>query len=137
MQYRKSQQRDRIMEILRETDSHPTADWVYNRLKSEIPDLSLGTVYRNLKVLAKQGHIQKLPFGSTFDRYDARMSPHYHMVCEECGIVADLELPLYSSINASANEMSTFKISHHRIDFFGLCEKCQESEQANTTRAQR
>lgn len=125
MEYRKSQQRDNILAILKETKSHPTADWVYMKLKEKMPELSLGTVYRNLKVLMEQGHIQKLPFGSTFDRFEARIAPHYHLVCEKCGLVEDFEMPHYSSINQNAEQMSTFKISRHRIDFFGLCKKCQ------------
>ena len=126
MQYRRSQQRDRILEILKETRSHPTADWIYKKLKEEIPELSLGTVYRNLNVLIAQGHIQKLPFGSTFDRFEAKIAPHYHLVCEKCGTVIDFEMPEYTDINKKAETMSSFKISRHRIDFFGLCEKCQK-----------
>jgi Fur family peroxide stress response transcriptional regulator len=126
MEYRRSQQRERILEILKETKVHPTADWVYKKLKEEIPDLSLGTVYRNLKVLAEQGHIQKLPLGSTFDRFDAKIAPHYHLVCEKCGLIEDFEMPQYSDINQKAEKISTFKISRHRIDFFGLCKKCQD-----------
>lgn len=134
MEYRKSQQRDRILEILKETKSHPTADWIYMRLKEEIPELSLGTVYRNLKVLMEQGLIQKLPFGSRFDRFEAKISPHYHLVCEKCGLVEDFEMPQYSTINSKAEKMSAFKISRHRIDFFGLCKKCQNKTKQSTKR---
>lgn len=134
MEYRKSQQRERILEILKETKSHPTADWVYMKLKEEIPELSLGTVYRNLKVLMEQGLIQKLPFGSTFDRFEAKIAPHYHLVCEKCGVVEDFEMPQYSEINLQAEKMSAFKISRHRIDFFGLCEKCQDKIKQPTKR---
>ena len=134
MEYRKSQQRERILEILKETKSHPTADWVYMKLKEEIPELSLGTVYRNLKVLMEQGLIQKLPFGSTFDRFEAKIAPHYHLVCEKCGVVEDFEMPQYSEINLQAEKMSAFKISRHRIDSFGLCEKCQDKIKQPTKR---
>jgi Fe2+ or Zn2+ uptake regulation protein len=132
MNYRNSHQRERILQILKETDSHPTADWVYARLKGEITGLSLGTVYRNLKVLMEQGHIQKLPFGSTFDRFDAQLEPHYHLICEECGTVSDLKMPQNSHLNEIAQQISTFKINHHRIDFFGICEKCQKNIQPAT-----
>jgi Fur family transcriptional regulator, peroxide stress response regulator len=132
MGYRKSQQRERILELLNRTKSHPTADWIYMRLKAEIPELSLGTVYRNLKVLMEQGLIQKLPFGSTFDRFEAKIAPHYHLVCEKCGLVEDFEMPHYSAINSQAEKMSTFKISRHRIDFFGLCGKCRKEDEQPT-----
>ena len=134
MEYRKSQQRERILEILKETKSHPTADWIYMRLKEEIPELSLGTVYRNLKVLMEQGLIQKLPFGSTFDRFEAKIAPHYHLVCEKCGLVEDFEMPQYAAINSQAEKMSAFKISRHRIDFFGLCGKCRKENKQSTQR---
>jgi Fe2+ or Zn2+ uptake regulation protein len=134
MEYRKSQQRERILKILKETKSHPTADWIYMRLKEEIPELSLGTVYRNLKVLMDQGLIQKLPFGSTFDRFEAKIAPHYHLVCEKCGLVEDFEMPQYAAINSQAEKMSEFKISRHRIDFFGICGKCRKDNKQSTQR---
>jgi Fur family peroxide stress response transcriptional regulator len=117
-----------MLEILRRTDVHPTADWVYKKLKDEIPNLSLGTVYRNIRVLMDQGLIQRLPFGSTFDRFEARVSPHYHLVCEQCGSVEDFMMPIYADINEKASKMSYFKIRRHRIDFFGLCTKCQNKK---------
>jgi len=126
MQYRRSHQRKRILEICKGTKSHPTADWIYKKLKEEIPGLSLGTVYRNLNVLIAQGHIRKLPFGSTLDRFEAKIAPHYHLVCEKCGLVEDFEMPQYADINQKAEKMSSFRISRHRIDFFGLCEKCRK-----------
>lgn len=134
MEYRKSQQRERILKILKETKSHPTADWIYMRLKEEIPELSLGTVYRNLKVLMDQGLIQKLPFGSTFDRFEAKIAPHYHLVCEKCGLVEDFEMPQYAAINSQAEKMSEFKISRYRIDFFGICGKCRKDNKQSTQR---
>jgi Fur family transcriptional regulator, peroxide stress response regulator len=127
MKYRNSRQRQRILEILKETKSHPTADQVYKKLKEEFPELSLGTVYRNLNVLLEQGHIEKLPFGSTFDRFEAKIKPHYHLVCDKCGLVKDFEMPLYAGINKKAEKLGSFKILRHRIDFFGLCKKCQKS----------
>ena len=111
MQYRRSRQRERILELLKATDSHPTADWIYSKLREKISGLSLGTVYRNLNVLIEQGHIQKLPFCSTFDRFEAKIAPHYHLVCEKCGTVNDFEMPEYTDINKKAEKMSSFKIS--------------------------
>jgi Fur family transcriptional regulator, peroxide stress response regulator len=127
MKYRNSRQRQRILEILKETKSHPTADQVYKKMKEEFPELSLGTVYRNLNVLLEQGHIEKLPFGSTFDRFEAKIKPHYHFVCDKCGLVEDFKMPLYAGINKNAEKFGSFKILRHRIDFFGLCKKCQKS----------
>ena len=125
MQYRKSFQRKKILEVLQNTASHPTADWIYKKLKDEIPDLSLGTVYRNLAVLMEQGQIIKLPFGSTFDRYDGNISPHYHFVCEKCGEVADINLAVLSEINRKAQQHSGFLITGHRLEFYGICKNCR------------
>jgi len=125
MKYKRSKQRERILELLGQTESHPTADWLYQKLKKEFPTLSLGTVYRNLNILVEQKLIQKLPFGSTHDKYEVIKSPHYHLVCENCGSVQDFNMPQYTDINEQAQRMSHFNISRHRIDFFGTCEKCQ------------
>ena len=130
MHYRRSKQRERMLAIIQETDVHPTADWVYHRLKKEIPALSLGTVYRNLNVLVDQGHVRKLPFGSTTDRYDAKTRPHYHLICEACGVVRDFEMAQYAGINKRAEALSDFRITRHRIDFFGVCEKCRKKEKS-------
>jgi Fur family transcriptional regulator, peroxide stress response regulator len=125
MKYKRSKQRASILELLRQTESHPTADLLYQKLKKKFPHLSLGTVYRNLNILVEQGLVEKLPFGSTYDRYEAIKNPHYHLVCQVCGCVEDFNMPYYTEINQQAQRMSGFCISRHRIDFFGTCEKCQ------------
>jgi len=124
--YKRSRQRDRITEVLRGTQSHPSADWIYSRLKKEFPNLSMGTVYRNLNILIEQGLIQKIDFGSTFSRFDADVSPHYHLICETCSSVADLKLLFYDEINEKVEETTDFSVSRHRIEFYGLCKKCAE-----------
>ncbi|HSV27854.1 MAG TPA: transcriptional repressor, partial [Sedimentisphaerales bacterium] len=95
MKYRRSKQRERILELLVQARSHPAADWLYHRLKKEFPSLSMGTVYRNLNILVEQEHIQRLPFGSAHDRYEAVKKPHYHLVCEACRCVQDFDMPHY------------------------------------------
>ena len=125
MQYRKSRQRQHILEILKATNTHPTADWIYHKLKPKMPNLSIGTVYRNLKILAEQGLIKKLPLGNTFDRYDAITDPHYHFTCERCGTVMDVDLPLYARINTDVEKKSNCTVTHHKIDFFGICITCR------------
>jgi Fur family peroxide stress response transcriptional regulator len=123
--FRQSKQRNRLLELLRSTDSHPTADWLYRQLKSEFPNLSLGTVYRNLAMLSKQGLVKKIHFGSTFDRFEANTKPHYHLICELCGKISDFEMPIYNDLNNQATKLSSFSIFHHKIEFFGMCEDCK------------
>lgn len=124
--FRQSKQRNRILEILRSTESHPTADWLYNQLKNEFPKLSLGTVYRNLSTLEEQGLVKKIHFGSTFDRFEANINPHYHLICEDCGKIMDFELPIYHDINKQAKKKTNFNIHHHKLEFFGVCESCNK-----------
>ncbi len=125
-QYKKSRQRERILQLLRGTGSHPTADWLYEKLKHEFPNLSMGTVYRNLQILMEQGLINKIDFGSTFNRFDANISPHYHFLCEKCGDIIDLEIPVDEKLNDKVNTKTGLKALRHRIEFFGLCDKCRE-----------
>lgn len=123
--FRQSKQRNRLLELLRSTSSHPTADWLYEQLKKEFPNLSLGTVYRNLAMLIEQGTVKKIHFGSTFDRFEANTHPHYHLICESCGKIVDLDMPIHHDLNKQATKRTSFTISHHNIDFFGLCETCK------------
>ncbi len=125
IKYKKSRQRQRILEILQSTDTHPTADWIYSILKAEIKNLSLGTVYRNLNILVDQGLAKKLEFGSTFDRFDAVVENHYHLICEKCGSVYDLDMDVDERIVKLAEEKTSFRIKNHRIEFFGICKNCQ------------
>lgn len=125
-QLRNSRQRTRILELLKSTTIHPAADWLYQQLKKEFPKLSLGTVYRNLSILTEQGLIKKIQFGSTFDRFEAKLSPHYHLVCKKCGRILDFQMPLYDEINQKARELSGFSIQYHQIDFYGTCRECEK-----------
>lgn len=123
--YRRSKLRDRILEILRETGSHPHADWVYDKLKKEYPSLSLGSVYRNLSILTEQGMIKKIDFGSTYDRFDANTADHYHFICENCGSIIDLKIPIDKTLEEKVNQTTNFKTKYHKIQFYGICEKCE------------
>jgi Fur family peroxide stress response transcriptional regulator len=124
MEYRKSKQRDEILNILRETNIHPTANWIYDKLKKENSRLSLGTVYRNLSILVEQDLVDRIDFGSTFDRYEAKKSGHYHFVCEKCGEVSDLEMPVMEELNSQVEKKLGLKTNKHRLEFFGICRKC-------------
>jgi len=126
--YRQSVQRNRILEMLKETKVHPTADWIYSELKKEFPKLSPGTVYRNLGILADLGEIKKISFGSTFDRYEADLSQHCHLICEKCDSITDIILSGCKDLLDKAEELSEFKIREHRIEFYGTCSACLSKE---------
>jgi Fur family peroxide stress response transcriptional regulator len=122
---RQSKHRERILQLLRSTDTHPTADWIYEQLKKESPQLSLGTVYRNLTVLLEMGLAKKIHFGSTFDRFEAKTEPHYHLICESCGKIRDFNMLIYNDLNNQATALTGFTIHHHKLEFFGLCKDCE------------
>jgi Fur family peroxide stress response transcriptional regulator len=132
VKYKRSRQRERIYELLKGTGTHPTASWLYDRLRSEFPDLSMGTVYRNLNILVEQGLIRKIDFGSTFDRYDANTGPHYHFMCERCGSITDLPTPIDESLNERVERTTGFKTHRHRIEFYGLCGRCSAEVEEQT-----
>jgi Fur family peroxide stress response transcriptional regulator len=93
-------------------------------MRKEFPDLSMGTVYRNIGVLVEQGHISRIAFGSTFDRLDARMTPHYHFICEVCGDIHDVDRAPKTDPVGGIVPPKGFKIRRHAIELYGLCAKC-------------
>ncbi len=124
--YKRSRQREYIYKLLQKTDKHPTASWIYDQLKPEFPNLSMGTVYRNINILLDQGLIQKIEAGSSFDRYDANTEPHYHFLCKECGAVDDIPFELFKTLNEDVSQSTGYKIDGHRLDFFGICPECAQ-----------
>lgn len=127
--YRNSKQRQKILGLLKSTKHHPTATWIYEKLKPEFPSLSLGNVYRNLKILVELGCIQELKFGSTFDRYDGDVNPHYHFVCEHCGQIKDVNIRHNGDLNKLVEEETDYKVHNHRLEFYGKCNVCLEEQQ--------
>ncbi|MBR5315207.1 MAG: transcriptional repressor [Firmicutes bacterium] len=88
---RYSKQRNLILSILRENPVHPTAEWIFDKAKEEMPSIGVATVYRNLNALVEAGEIIRIPGVKGVDRYDGNYKPHYHMKCVECGRLYDLE----------------------------------------------
>lgn len=123
---RMTKQRRLILEVLRSTKTHPTADWIYDRVREDLPNISLGTVYRNLKVLQELGEINELNYGSSYSRFDGVPMDHYHFCCEECGGVYDVEMDIHPSINDEVEDVTGFIVNQHRCEFYGLCLDCQE-----------
>lgn len=104
---------------------HPTADTVYANVRKEYPNISLGTVYRNLSLLSERGEIMKISTGDGPDRFDGNPLPHYHFVCKKCGSVIDLEMESIDSINEVANANFGGVVEGHVAYFYGSCEKCK------------
>ena len=129
MKLKKSPKRDRILEVIRGTKSHPTAEWVYLKLKDEMPELSLATVYRNLEQLTEAGELLKLS-GDT-SRFDGNTEGHYHITCEKCKRVFDLPAPYEKDLAERLAAGSGFLITGYTIDFRGICSECIASEEKN------
>ena len=121
-----SRQREVIKEFLKTRKDHPTADTVYMNVREQYPNISLGTVYRNLTLLADIGEIQRLRVGDGVDHFDADVSPHYHFVCTECGSVIDLEMDNIDSIIDIAGMNFDGKIQGHFTYFYGSCGNCHK-----------
>jgi len=122
---RLTQQRKVVLEELKKTTAHPTADELYEAVRRRLPNISLGTVYRNLEILSACGEIQKLDLGEGKKRFDARMDPHYHLRCTQCGRVFDIPyIPLDKEIENRLQGVNNFKVTGIQIHFDGICEEC-------------
>ena len=119
-----SRQRESIKNSLMNRYDHPTADTLYMSIREEFPNISLGTVYRNLSLLVELGEIQKISCGEGADRFDADIRPHYHFVCSSCGDVSDLHMEPLSVVNETAQEHCPGEIHSHTTYFYGTCEHC-------------
>lgn len=128
---RMTRQKKVILEILRGTNNHPSADWVYEQAKKMVPDISLGTVYRNLNVLRDSGDIIELNYGSTFSRYDGRADNHYHFFCDKCHKLVDVAIPVYQGLDKMVQDTTGYEVKYHRMEFYGLCDECKALKEKN------
>ena len=118
--------RDAILNCVKGTKAHPSADWVYAKLKPEISDLSLGTVYRNLALFKEQGLILSLGTVKGVERFDGCTIPHVHFICEECAAVLDIEgVELPQSLTDKVSDSSGVVVNNCQLTFMGLCSECK------------
>lgn len=119
-----SRQRESILRYLRSTKCHPTAETVYQNILAENPNISLGTVYRNLTLLTELGEITKITAFDGPDRFDGNLTPHYHFLCRQCGAVLDLEMDSLAHIDLLAAHNFKGTIEGHMTHFYGECPDC-------------
>ena len=119
-----SKQREMIFRAVKDEPVHPTADTVYTKLKPENPNLSLGTVYRNLGQLCECGKLLRVqaPFGA--EHYDGFTEQHYHMQCTSCYNVFDIPMSLSASIAKEVEQATGHHISEQTVTFSGICNQC-------------
>lgn len=119
---RYSKKREAIFNALQETKIHPTAEWLFQKLKPEYPDLSLGTIYRNLSFFQEQGMVKSVGVVKGQERYDADTTTHSHFICEKCGSVTDLmDISLTKSIAQQVEKNYGFSVSRHELNIYGDC----------------
>jgi len=123
---RYSRQRELIYHCVKESCEHPTAEMVYRQLKPDYPNLSMGTVYRNLNLLADEGMLTRMPF--TVERYDATTELHSHFRCSRCERVMDLVQPYDPALDELAQKESGYQITGHMLIFDGICPDCLKGQ---------
>jgi Fur family peroxide stress response transcriptional regulator len=123
---RDTKQRKAILGFLKSTRSHPTADEIYETVRKDIPNLSKGTVYRNLQVLIDNGLVSVLDIRGTLSRYELKQEAHYHFRCEACGRVIDLGGPVDRGLDDEISKRTGFVISGHQTEFRGWCLDCHQ-----------
>lgn len=129
MALKHSRQRNMIKEFLVGREDHPTADVVYMNVRKQNPNISLGTVYRNLTLLADIGEIKRIRLGDGVDHFDADTTPHYHFICKECGNIIDLEMDNIDDILNLAGANFDGKIEGHFTYFYGICKDCSDEKE--------
>ena len=118
-------QRQAVLDVLRTSDDHPTAQDVLDRVRHAAPGIGAATVYRALNLLVEQGYALELELGDTAARYDANTARHDHVVCVRCGAAADVDAPLPTGLAAEVATVSGFAVTGHDLRFRGLCPTCQ------------
>jgi len=120
-----SKKRDAILQTIRSTKSHPSAEWVFEQLREDFPNLSLGTVYRNIAEFKESGEVMSVAVVDGIDRIDGDTSPHEHLVCTACGAVDDLELGLQAEeLTKQISERSGAEVNRLHLTAYGLCSRC-------------
>ncbi|MDQ0418922.1 Fur family peroxide stress response transcriptional regulator [Croceifilum oryzae] len=121
---RMTPQRHAILQYLLSSMEHPTADEIYKALEANFPNMSVATVYNNLRVFKDAGLIRELTYGDASSRFDANVEDHYHVICQTCGKITDFD---YAPIDLEhrAAEGTGYMVDSHRLEFYGTCPACQ------------
>lgn len=125
---RYSKKRKAVYDVLCSTKSHPTAEWIYEQVKREYPDISLGTVYRNLAMFKAEGKVISVGVVDGQERFDADTSPHSHFVCRECCSVLDVEHNEAIPVPKAAEDCG--RVESCEIIYRGVCENCVKADKA-------
>ncbi|MCI6756835.1 MAG: transcriptional repressor [Lachnospiraceae bacterium] len=137
MALKHSRQRDAVYNFLKDRKDHPTADTIYAGVRDEYPNISLGTVYRNLMILRDTGKIRTVDVGDGVIHFDADTSEHNHFICTRCGRVEDLEMESIDRVKEIAAANFAGKITGYSAYFYGVCERCLAEQKEPADRQDR
>ncbi len=126
--FRYSRQREKILDVLKATDTHPTADWIYAKVKKSFPHISLGTVYRNLHQLAERKIIQEIFWGKEQVRFEYGSEEHPHFKCTRCNRLYHIEMPIKSVVAKGIEKNEGHKVEEVQLLSTGVCKNCLEKE---------
>ena len=124
---RRSRQRDLVLETVRSTLDHPTAEWIFKMARKRLPRVGLGTIYRNLKALVDEGLIHEVRRADEAVRYDPNTGEHYHIRCISCGRISDLPVSVDRAIEERARYATNYAIVGHEVEVHGVCPGCRRA----------
>lgn len=122
---RMTPQRHAILSYLISQMDHPTADDIYKALGDQFPNMSVATVYNNLRLFKEAGLVKELTYGDSSSRFDANINEHYHVICRECNKIVDFEYPCLDDVEQIASKETGFKVESHRMEVYGVCSDCE------------
>ncbi len=128
MRTKRSVQKEAIIEYLKSVDTHPNADEIYDNVRKKVPDISLGTVYRNLKKMTQSGEILRIGFDDGGGRFDGNPKPHYHFNCVKCLRVYDIKIPYIDELDERISKITENSIHGHTLMFRGVCKNCKSKD---------
>lgn len=117
-------QRHAILEFLIQSMIHPTADDIYRALEEKFPNMSVATVYNNLRVFREAGLVKELTYGDSSSRFDFVTNEHYHIICDSCGKIVDFHYPGLDEVEHLAAHVTGFQVNGHRMEIYGTCPSC-------------
>ncbi|MEM3017773.1 MAG: transcriptional repressor [Candidatus Bathyarchaeia archaeon] len=124
--FKATAQRIEILNILSQSQTHPTAEEVYHEARKKFPTISAATVYKTIQALKEAGRVQQLPFYGGKARFEANVEPHINLICLNCSRIQDLFDPRVNEFIKQFSGGSGFKVKSQRLDFYGTCKHCRE-----------
>lgn len=119
-------QREIVMNAVNSLHFHPTPEEIFKFVNERYPNISRSTVYRNLNILEQNGAVSRVKIPNAADRFDFNVTNHYHIVCEKCGRVDDLQMPYLEDLNSIIVDTHGYEVNGHSIVFFGDCPDCNK-----------